>query len=230
MVSTPFFHSAPRYSNQSARHLGSQLTKKDYEKACGEKAKFMAFVRDHIVKNDSFLVLPMGKPQAMYRDDYLGYGDRFFEHEKAADSQGRSPEENGRNLQGFGFGNNAFTVLAGLPAINVPGNTQHKLHRLWDCETDRVFSLQVSQLLIQSKVNKGMIHEPISVMLVGPPGINPLLGRMDSFLTRIQAPMAGSSNWSRVLWWPVVGRLALKQEETSSRVALRYTSLVAQRE
>ena len=90
----------------------------------------MAFVRDHVVKHDSVLVLPMGKPQAMYRDDYLGYGDQFLKREKAADRQGRSPEENGRNLQGFGFGNNAFTVLAGLPAINVPGNTQKKLYRL----------------------------------------------------------------------------------------------------
>ena len=112
-----------RHSNQSTRRLGLQLTKSDYEKAREEKARFMAFVRDHIVKTDSVLVLPMGKPQAQYRDDYLGYKEMTNSQitEKQLTGKKRSPEEIGRNLQGFGFGYNAFTVLAGLPAINVPG-------------------------------------------------------------------------------------------------------------
>lgn len=52
--------------------LGSQLTKANYHKALEERSVFMSFVRKHLVKDDSILVLPMGKPQAQYRDDYNG--------------------------------------------------------------------------------------------------------------------------------------------------------------
>ena len=55
-----------------SRELGSQLTKDNYHKALEERSVFMSFVKEHLVKDDSILVLPMGKPQAQYRDEYNG--------------------------------------------------------------------------------------------------------------------------------------------------------------
>ena len=54
------------------RELGSQLTEANYNKALEERSVFMSFVKEHLVKDDSILVLPMGKPQEQYRDDYNG--------------------------------------------------------------------------------------------------------------------------------------------------------------
>ncbi|KAK0511039.1 hypothetical protein JMJ35_006591 [Cladonia borealis] len=107
--------------------LGSQLTKANYNKALEERSVFLSFVKEHLVKDDSILVLPM---------------------ENLRRSIETTTMENGRNMQGYGFGNIAFTVLAGLPAVNVP----------------------VGQLPIKSKVTQGIINEPIGVMLVGPSG------------------------------------------------------------
>ena len=55
-----------------SRELGSQLTKGNYLMALEERSVFMSFVKEHLVKDDSILVLPIGKPQAQYRDDYNG--------------------------------------------------------------------------------------------------------------------------------------------------------------
>lgn len=55
-----------------SRELGSQLTEANYHKALEERCVFMSFVKEHLVKDDSILVLPTGKPQAQYRDDYNG--------------------------------------------------------------------------------------------------------------------------------------------------------------
>ena len=55
-----------------SRELGLQLTKADYDKALEERSVFMSFVKECLVKDDSILVLPTGKPQAQYRDEYNG--------------------------------------------------------------------------------------------------------------------------------------------------------------
>lgn len=55
-----------------SRELGSELTKADYHKALEERSVFMSFVKEYLVKDDSLLVLPTGKPQAQYRDEYNG--------------------------------------------------------------------------------------------------------------------------------------------------------------
>ena len=55
-----------------SRELGSQLTKGNYLMALEERSVFMSFVKEHLVKDNSILALPIRKPQAQYRDDYNG--------------------------------------------------------------------------------------------------------------------------------------------------------------
>jgi len=59
-----------------------------------------------------------------------------------------SPANRENKLQGFGFLRDLYSFLGGLPQLVIP----------------------VGQILVSSPVTKGLVYEPVSISLVGPPG------------------------------------------------------------
>jgi hypothetical protein len=56
----------------NSRDLGAKLSRRDYDKACNEKAVFQKFLLDFVLTKGTVMLLPGGDPEISYRDEYAG--------------------------------------------------------------------------------------------------------------------------------------------------------------
>ena len=105
------------------RNYSKLISEADYRKAIDQRREFREFAREQIFVNGQIMVLPGGAPEPTYYATYHGYVTSTLLL-NLLNKTTRSPEEKGKNLQGFGFGvNMVYSVLAGLPMIAVPSMT-----------------------------------------------------------------------------------------------------------
>ncbi|CZR51825.1 related to D-mandelate dehydrogenase [Phialocephala subalpina] len=111
--------------------IGQSVTDDDYKTALERKEIFQKFLERRVFTEGTIMVLPGGSLDIRFRDE-------------------KTPEDQYDKWQGFGFQNTTYSVLGGLPAINVP--VGHRQYR--------------SKLTGETT----MVNQPVSVMVLGPRG------------------------------------------------------------
>ncbi|KAI0868131.1 amidase signature domain-containing protein [Hypoxylon argillaceum] len=134
--------------------LGSRLTLEQYERAREEQENYRNFLRNHVFSENTILVLPAGSPKSRYRDAYDG-----------------PPSQSGYSLQGFGFLRDMYSFLGGLPQLVIPSMIYSIKYEERHEANPSLFE-QVGAVSRQSPVTGGMVEEPISISIVGAPGMD----------------------------------------------------------
>ncbi|TAQ88958.1 hypothetical protein B7494_g2721 [Chlorociboria aeruginascens] len=114
--------------------LGSKLTEAEYKQACAEKAIFKKFLEDHVFTPGTIMVLPGGDTDLSYRDGYPG-----------------TLKDTGKNWQGFGFTNTAFSVLGGGPCLSIPVGERKYTSQITGNETFQPVSLWILGAAVRNK-------------------------------------------------------------------------------
>ena len=113
------------------RSLGERLSKDQYETAVSERNVFGNWMRDVLLPQppkgrnfDKILVMPSGRFEPSYRNVYDGSVlPRFTNSNSSGLIHCRQTlEEGARRKQGFGFKDQALSVLTGLPFFTIPSN------------------------------------------------------------------------------------------------------------